>query len=130
MRTVPAASACCPSGAVLPERTRPWSAIAISPAQMGDAALVPASPSHPTAEADTDDALSVLVNTSYSWAAPESIETSGSARAPVRSILAGTAPACQLGSGSTALNPPPPPPDDPLLVPLPQATSPDGPVPG
>ena len=97
---------------------------------MGAAALVPASPSQPTADAETDEPLSVLVKTSYSWAAPESMETSGSARAPAGSMLAGTTPVCHAGSGSTALRPPPPPPAVPLCVPSPQATSPEVPVPG
>src|SRR5262245_27821274 len=97
---------------------------------MGAAPLVPASSSQPTADAETDEPLSVLVKTSYSWADPESMATSGSARASMGSRLAGTTPLCHAGSGSTALRPPPPPPVDPLRVPLPQATSPDAPVPG
>src|SRR6516225_8994063 len=97
---------------------------------MGDAALVPASPSQPTADAETEEPLKVLVNTSYSWANPESMATSGSARAPPGSILAGTTRVCHVGSPSTALTPPPPPPVNPLFCPSPQATSPDGPVPG
>ena len=79
---------------------------------------MPASPSQPTADAETDEPLSVLVKTSYSWADPESMETSGSARAPEGSMLAGTTPVCQAGSGSTALRPPPPPPFDPALRPV------------
>ena len=50
---------------------------------------MPASPSQPTAEGESDDPLRVLVKTSYSWATPESIETSGSARAPLESMLGG-----------------------------------------
>ena len=56
--------------------------MAIRPAQIGEAALVPASPSQPTANAETDEAASVLVKTSYSCAEPESMATSGTARAP------------------------------------------------
>ncbi len=97
---------------------------------MGEAALVPASPSQPTAEAESDEPLRVLVKTSYSCAAPESIETSGSARAPVGSMLEGTTVDCQDGSGSMSLKPPPPPPSKLLPISSPQATSPEGPVPG
>src|SRR5262245_2864894 len=104
--------------------------MAIRPAQMGEAALVPASPSQPTAEGETEEAATVLVKTSYSCAEPESMATSGRARAPEESMLAGTTAICHAGSASTALKPPPPPPLDPLAVPAPQATSPDEPVPG
>ena len=69
--------------------------------------VVPASPSQPTASPVLVVlvlllALSVLVKTSYSWAEPESIATSGTARAPSESMLAGTTPLCQAGSDSTA----------------------------
>ena len=41
-----------PVRGVPPASARPWSAMAIRPAQMGEAALVPASPSQPTADAE------------------------------------------------------------------------------
>ena len=55
------------------------------------------------------------------------METSGTARAPVGSMLAGTTPICQAGSGSTVLRPPPlPPVARRCCVPSPQPTSPVG----
>ena len=93
---------------------------------------MPASPSQPTAEAETDEPLSVLVKTSYSWADPESMATSGSARASLESMLVGTTlglprrlglDGAQAAAAAAAAS-------SRSAYPSPQATSPDVPVPG
>ena len=103
-----AGSGCSRSGACRRPSARPWSAMAIRPAQMGEAALVPASPSQPTADAETrfEPAQGARENVVF-LGSPGVHRNVGKRAGAVGSMLEGTTPVCQDGSVSTSLRPPP-----------------------